>query len=274
MSEETFIYTYTYGVTSAVPDAGPADSGSEASVTTTVANTKSAENIAEESVITSFVILPLQTSPFLQPKNCTTKIPGAIVCPGLSSGVTCTGVATANSDLTETVQASCFPSEYRNLLYDNDGNYRDITSLAYPGSECPISWTVACMTEIPDATQALCCPSGWGCATEPKSRLCQSFVQTRTSVIDELAGNVTEHSVFMAHTPAFPLQAAVEDGKLRGDGASLTSSASGETDIATLGSHGLEAGAILGIVVGFVFLLVIIAVVIFILRYKKKKENG
>lgn len=124
MSEETFIYTYTYGVTSAVPDAGPADSGSEASVTTTVANTKSAENIAEESVITSFVILPLQTSPFLQPKNCTTKIPGAIVCPGLSSGVTCTGVATANSDLTETVQASCFPSEYRNLLYDNDGNYR------------------------------------------------------------------------------------------------------------------------------------------------------
>ncbi|KAJ2892835.1 hypothetical protein MKZ38_009319, partial [Zalerion maritima] len=152
----------------------------------------------------------------------------------------------------------------------------DILALAYPGTACPSSWTVACSTSLAGAppsppalaSQSWCCPPSYGCETSPGSRLCQSFAQTRTAVVlADSPSSSTNFSVFMVHTPAFPLRA-----NAGGDG---EETAAGSTAAASSGNGGgLGAGAIVGLVFGLVIALAALGAGWYVWRYNKRRREG
>ncbi|KAK1540965.1 hypothetical protein CPAR01_06954 [Colletotrichum paranaense] len=240
-------------------------------------------------LLSTVYTLQPQTTPFTPRDSTCSILPRAIRCveaksEDITSGFTCYGLQFVG-ETTTSVPTQCFPESYINIWRPFD-EFSDIPSLAYPGTACISGWTTACSTDVTETSgnthaQTWCCPSGWGCLSASNGgiphRECTSLLSTPTEVwINNVVttresestittswtkvslSNLPRGGPIIINHPVFPLYGKVPPRQL--EGARETS---------------LSGGAIAGIVVGIVVLLMaLIGCSWFICLKKRKQERG
>ncbi|WQF79303.1 hypothetical protein CDEST_04317 [Colletotrichum destructivum] len=195
-------------------------------------------------------------------------------------------------EITTSIQTQCFPKTYKE--YCPAGSRRayivfnagDIPSLAYPGTTCLSGWTSDCVTTVQRAGgeqyfQTWCFPSGWDCLSissgqkQIPHRECVSLLTTPTEICINnivttrgsesivstpwrkvLLSNLPSGGPIVVNHPVFPLYGRVP---VHGVGAAKPT--------------GLSTGAIAGIAIGIVVVVLVLLGSCVFVCIKKRKQN-
>ncbi|KAF4854206.1 hypothetical protein CGCSCA4_v001629 [Colletotrichum siamense] len=238
----------------------------------------------EQTVV--FTLAP-QTTPFTPSGSGCSTLPRDLRCQFQPDEITPGALCLADQSVQATsawLPTECFPESYDNIWRPIGTKFKNLPRLAYPGTACLSGWTQACDTTVTlesaeHLTQTWCCPQGgWSClevsAGDIPYRDCVSFISKPTevwvnNVVTSGGTKSTDWSSWKKTTlsnfpssepikvkhPVFPLYARPPAASIK--------QAKGE----------LSTGAIAGIVIGIVVvMLVFIGSAVFVCLRKRKQK--